>query len=32
VLLRNLGNDLRRSEPDLAIALTRCAAATGRAR
>lgn len=31
VLLRNLGHDLRRREPDLAIALARCAAATGRA-
>jgi Glycosyl transferase family 2 len=31
VLLRKLGHDLRRSEPDLAIALTRGAAATGRA-
>jgi Glycosyl transferase family 2 len=32
VLLLKHGHDLRRSEPDLAIALTRCAAATGRAR
>jgi hypothetical protein len=31
VLLRKLGHDLRRREPELAIALARCAAATGRA-
>jgi hypothetical protein len=30
VLLRRLGHDLRRSEPSLASALARCAAATGR--
>jgi hypothetical protein len=30
-LLRKLGHDLKAEEPDLAIALARCAAATGRA-
>jgi hypothetical protein len=31
VLLRQLGHDLRRKEPDLAVALARCAGAAGRA-